>query len=91
MGICDKFRKLAYLVEANVRFTRPSIPDQNTLLGLVYVQPKPEINLSKEQISDRLSQEIQTNILQQGFDVVPLINVSVLSKPTVEDRITNAR
>ena len=53
--------------------------------------PKPEINLSKEQISDRLSQEIQTNILQQGFDVVSLINVSVLSKPTVEDRITNAR
>ena len=76
---------LAYLVEANVRFTRPSIPDQNTLLGLVYVQPKPEINLSKEQISDRLSQEIQTNIIQQGFDVIPLINVSVLSKPAKSD------
>ena len=75
---------LAYLVEANVRFTRSTIQDQNTLLGLIYVQPKPGGNLSDEQISDRLRREIQTNIIQQGFNVVPLVNVVVLKKPSLK-------
>ena len=75
---------LANLVEANVRFTRSTIADQNTLLGIIYVQPKPGVNLSKQQISDRLKDKIQANIVQQGFDVVPLIDVSVLQSPAID-------
>ena len=69
---------VAQLVEANVRFTRATIKDQNTLLGVIYVESQPGIKLSSEQISDRLREQIQTNILQQGFDVTPLVNVIVL-------------
>ena len=69
---------VAQLVEANVRFTRATIKDQNTLLGVIYVQSQPGINIPSEQISDRLTEQIQTNILQQGFDVTPLVNVVVL-------------
>ena len=69
---------VAQLVEANVRFTRATIKDQNTLLGVIYVQSQPGSKLSSEQISDRLSEQIQTNILQQGFNVTPLVNVIVL-------------
>lgn len=69
---------VAQLVEANVRFTRATIKDQNTLLGIIYVQSRSGSKLSSEQISDRLTEQIQTNILQQGFDVTPLVNVIVL-------------
>ena len=82
---------LAHLVEANVRFTRSTIQDQNTLLGLVYVQPKPGVNISSEQISDRLRTKIQTNIIQQGFDVVPLLDVSVLQKPSEQLKINGQK
>ena len=75
---------LAQLVEANVRFTRPTIPNQNTLLGVVYVQPRSGITASKAQIRDRLTERIQKNILEQDFNVTPLIDVIVLEKPTIQ-------
>ncbi|MBE9048421.1 DUF389 domain-containing protein [Pleurocapsales cyanobacterium LEGE 10410] len=69
---------LAQLVEANVRFTRTTIKEQNTLLGVIYVQSASESGLSPEQIGDRLTEQIQTNILQQDFNVTPLVDVVVL-------------
>ena len=69
------------LVETNVRFTRATIQDQNTLLIVVYVLQQSD--RTSEQIQDTLTQSIQDNILQQGFNVTPLVNVVVLKKPTL--------
>ena len=73
---------LAELVETNVRFTRANIENQNTLLGVVYVQRQPDVTQSSEEIRDRLTRAIQTRLLEQGFNVTPLIDVSVLEPPT---------
>ncbi|MBD2774010.1 TIGR00341 family protein [Iningainema tapete] len=72
---------LAQLVESNVRFTRSNIKGQNTLLCVVYVQRKPEVTVPTEEIRSRLTQAIQTQILQQGFNVTPLVDVNVLETP----------
>ncbi|MBW3622351.1 MAG: DUF389 domain-containing protein [Armatimonadetes bacterium] len=72
---------LAKLVEANVRFTRPNIPGQETLLNVVYVQQNPGLSMSAEEVKDRLTRSIQQNILEAGFNVTPLVNVSVLEPP----------
>jgi len=73
---------LAKLVETNVRFTRANIPDQNTLLGVVYVQRQADAAVSSEEIRTRITRAIQRRLLQQGFNVTPLIDVSVLDAPT---------
>ncbi|YAF98415.1 MAG: DUF389 domain-containing protein [Nodularia sp. CChRGM 3473] len=75
---------LAKLVESNVRFTRSNIEDQDTLLCVVYVQRQPQVTASAEEIRDRLTQSIQTHLLQQDFNVTPLVDVSVLENPTSE-------
>ncbi|MGB3207172.1 MAG: DUF389 domain-containing protein [Crinalium sp.] len=72
---------LADLVEANVRFTRPSRKNQYTLLGIVYVQRKSGVTQSDGEIRQRLTDAIQNRLLQQGFNVTPLIDVSVLESP----------
>ncbi len=72
---------LASLVEANVRFTRSDLKGQNTLLGTVYVQRQQGIEQSTETIRTQLTQDIQTHLLNQGFNVTPLIDVSVLERP----------
>lgn len=72
---------LVELVESNVRFTRPNIEGQNTLLSVVYVQRKPEVTASKEEIRSRLTQAIQTHLLKQRFNVTPLVDVNVLETP----------
>ncbi|MGG6263961.1 TIGR00341 family protein [Leptolyngbya sp. AN03gr2] len=69
------------LVEANVRFTRAEIAGQNTLLVEVYVQRQADSALSDQQIRDRLTQTIQSRILNQGFNVTPLVSVTVLNPP----------
>ncbi|WP_414564142.1 MULTISPECIES: TIGR00341 family protein [unclassified Anabaena] len=74
---------LAKLVESNVRFTRSDIEDQDTLLCVVYVQRQPQVTASAEEIRDRLTQSIQTHLLQQDFNVTPLVDVNVLETPTV--------
>jgi uncharacterized hydrophobic protein (TIGR00271 family) len=72
---------LAKIVEANIRFTRPDIPEQNTLLATIYVQKNLEIAESNEAISTRLTQMIQNQLLQKNYNVTPLIEVNVLEKP----------
>lgn len=76
-----KNSNLVQLVEADVRFPSPNIEGQNTLLGTVYVQRKAGVSQSTQQIRDRLTKDIQTRLLQQDFNVTPLISVSVLEAP----------
>ncbi|MGB5961162.1 MAG: DUF389 domain-containing protein [Coleofasciculaceae cyanobacterium] len=76
-----KNSNLVQLVEADVRFPSPDIEGQNTLLGTVYVQRKAGVSQSTPQIRDRLTKDIQTRLLQQDFNVTPLISVSVLEAP----------
>ena len=73
--------QLVELVETNVRFTRSKIKDQNTLLGVIYVQKNNGVTQSSEEISTQLTSEIQRHLLKEGFNVTPLINVVVLDAP----------
>ena len=73
--------ELVQLVETDLRFTRPSLPRQNALLGVVYVQRQPGVDLPDEQIRQQLTRSIQQEILAQGFNVTPLIDVNVLEPP----------
>lgn len=69
------------LVESNVRFTRPNIPDQNTLLSSLYIQPKAGQTVDVSSARRRLIAEIQNELLSQGFNVTPLIDITVLDLP----------
>ena len=71
----------AQMVEANIRFTRSKIQEQNTLLGVVYVQRQPGVTASSEEIAIALTREIQTRLLEQDFSLTPLIDVKVLEVP----------
>lgn len=71
----------AQLVEANVRFTRSTIPEQNTLLSVVYVQRSPDTTTSNSVIRDRLTQAIQMQLQEKGLNVTPLVSVNVLEPP----------
>ncbi|MBE9016028.1 DUF389 domain-containing protein [Chroococcidiopsidales cyanobacterium LEGE 13417] len=70
------------LVEANIRFTRSEVQGQNTLLGVVYVQRRSGVTASGEEIRNTLTRQIQTRLLERGFNVTPLIDVNVLEAPT---------
>lgn len=70
------------LVESNVRFTRANVQGQNTLLGVIYVQRQPGVTVSSEEIRNTLTRQIQTRLLEQGFNVTPLIDINVLEAPT---------
>jgi uncharacterized hydrophobic protein (TIGR00271 family)/prepilin-type processing-associated H-X9-DG protein len=70
--------EVASLVEANMRFTRPEQADQNTLLGIIYVERLPGVNMDQEEISALLQQNIQQGLLERDFNVIPLIHVTVL-------------
>ncbi|KFI22778.1 DUF389 domain-containing protein [Nitrosococcus oceani] len=76
--------KAVHLVEANARFTRTSIPGQNSLLALVYVQPIKTITLSdanEAKLKRYLAHQIQQHLLKAGFNVTPLVSVTVLKPP----------
>lgn len=70
----------ARLVEVNVRFTRPDIQGQDTLLGVLYVQRRPSSTQPAERIAAELTDAIQRELLR-GFDVTPVIDVTVLVPP----------
>lgn len=73
---------LAKLVDADVRFTRSNIAGQNTLLAILYVQRSEGVTLSSQEISDRLSSESRRRLRQEGYNVTPLINITVFDPPT---------
>ncbi|MTJ10995.1 DUF389 domain-containing protein [Anabaena sp. UHCC 0204] len=79
---------LAKLIESNVRFTRSNIVGQDTLLCVIYVQRQPQVTASNQEISDRLTQSIQTHLLKQNFNVTPLVDVNVLETPTFSKNST---
>ena len=54
------------------------------LLCVVYVQRQPEATQSAEQIRADLTQSIQTRLLAEGFNAMPLVNVIVLETPAVK-------
>ncbi len=75
-----KANEAVSLVEANIRFTRPSIQEQETLLGIVYVQQH-DPSLSSEAVSQELRNEIQRELATLPGNITPLINVTVLESP----------
>lgn len=75
---------LVNLVEANVRFTRANIKNQNTLLCVVYVQRQEGVTLSAEEIRTRLRRQLQLHLRKLQYNIVPLIDVIVLEKPYEE-------
>ncbi|MEQ9358992.1 DUF389 domain-containing protein [Coleofasciculus chthonoplastes] len=77
---------LAKLVQSNVQFTPTKIEGQNTLLTVVYVQRNPEVTASTETIQTQLTQAIQTHLLEQDFNVTPLVQVTVLELPEVQGK-----
>lgn len=72
---------LAKLVQSSVSFTRADVEDQNTLLCLIYVQRPDNITASDQEISDRLTSQVQNHLMRKDFDATPLVNVSVLEPP----------
>ncbi|HSM56603.1 MAG TPA: DUF389 domain-containing protein [Candidatus Sulfomarinibacteraceae bacterium] len=71
----------ARLVETNMRFTRPSHLSQETLLGVIYVQRSEDTALSDEEISASLVEAIQQRLLAEGFDVAPVLDITVFEPP----------
>jgi uncharacterized hydrophobic protein (TIGR00271 family) len=69
---------LADLIEANVRFTRADVPGQNSLLAVVYVQRKNGLAASDAELKQQLARGIQRQLLDEGFNVTPLVDVTVL-------------
>jgi uncharacterized membrane protein len=71
--------RLASLIEANLRFTRPPAEQnrQPTLLGVIYVQPEPNVTTSTEEIKQELTRAIQQQLATE-YNVTPLISVVVL-------------
>ncbi|ERT09973.1 hypothetical protein M595_0193 [Lyngbya aestuarii BL J] len=74
---------LVKLVEANIRFTRSNIEGQDTLLCILYVQREQDVTISKDKISERLAREIQNYVNEAGYNVTPLVEVTVLAPPTL--------
>jgi uncharacterized hydrophobic protein (TIGR00271 family) len=72
---------LVGVVEINARFTRGDIPGQNTLLATVFVQRLDGVDTPAEQIREELTRTLQERLLQAGFNVTPLVDVTVLDPP----------
>lgn len=72
---------LVKLVEANIRFTRSNIEGQDILLCILYVQRYSEVTLSKEKISESLTRDIQNYVKKVGYNVSPLVQVTVFDPP----------
>ncbi|MEB3826573.1 DUF389 domain-containing protein [Phormidium sp. CCY1219] len=75
--------ELVKLVDSEVRFTKTNIKGQNTLLTMIYVQRQPNVTLPDDQIRQRLTREIQSQIRDRGLNVTPLVSVTVLDPPPV--------
>ena len=69
---------LAHPVEVDLRFTRADISGQSTLLGVVYVQRAAAATRTDAELEGHLADMLQQRILDEGFDVSPLVDVRVL-------------
>jgi uncharacterized hydrophobic protein (TIGR00271 family) len=70
---------IARLVDASVRFTRPDIPGQETLLAVVYVQQLAEAE-SDGQIERQLLRAIRSSLQAKEGGATPLVDVTVLEE-----------
>lgn len=70
--------ELASFISANFRFTEPTPSPGEILLGTLYVQRAEGVLLPDEQIEAQLVQQIQQRLVGQGFNVTPLLSISVL-------------
>lgn len=68
----------AVLVESNVRFTRPEIAGQNTVLAVIYVQANG--GAAPSEVEDRLEAELSRAITER-FSVTALVDVTALPPP----------
>lgn len=75
---------LAELVEVNVRFTRARIAGQNSLLCVVYVQRRADAGAGAAEVRQRLGEAIRRRLLRRGFQVAPLVDVTVFEPPGAE-------
>ncbi|MEA5451249.1 DUF389 domain-containing protein [Leptolyngbya sp. CCNP1308] len=73
------------LVESTARFTRSDIAGQTTLLSEIYVQRQPGSDAADAAIQAELTQAIQTHLLDQGFNITPLVSINVLEAPNAAD------
>lgn len=70
------------LIESDVRFTRTNIEGQNSLLCIIYVQVKPDAQpKSRDALRNSLVRTIQQELLNRGFQVTPLVDVTVIDPP----------
>lgn len=69
------------LVNADIAFPRPKIAGQNTLLCLLYVQRVDGVNLSESELKNRVSAQVRQAIRQGGFEVTPLVSVTIFDPP----------
>ncbi len=70
----------AVLVEADVRFTRSNVKGQNTLLATVYVQREGG-RAPADSLRATLTRRIQTQLLEEDYNVLPLVSVMLLDPP----------
>jgi uncharacterized hydrophobic protein (TIGR00271 family) len=70
----------ATLIEATARFTRPSVRDRNMLLCVVYVHRSASTEASSD-IRLGLTEAIRSRLLEEEWEVAPVIDVRVLSRP----------
>lgn len=70
------------LIEANVRFTRTGAGGQNPLLCLIYVQRnKVKETSDSRDIKRELTRSIQEGLINAGFNLTPLVEVTVIDPP----------
>ncbi|MEB3358444.1 MAG: DUF389 domain-containing protein [Synechococcales bacterium] len=68
-------------VQVDARFTEPDVSGQNTLLVTVYAQKQAGIAAGNEEVRDRLSRAIRSQLQSQEYDVTPLIDITVFDAP----------
>jgi uncharacterized membrane protein len=67
------------LIEANARFTRAEIREQNTLLCEIYLQ-RMENTTRKDELINKLQRRISQNIKLDYKDVTPVIAITIIEK-----------
>lgn len=69
------------LVQVNAEFTRADIPDQNTLLVVLYVQKAAGIEAAPAELQRLLARQVRQELLRQHPFATPVIDITVLEPP----------
>jgi uncharacterized membrane protein len=65
-------------VETHVRFTQADIALPKMLSTFLFVQMRGDVELSEEEIREELTLQVQERLLKEGFNVTPLVSLTVL-------------